>query len=62
MIPDSITGQFVTYNLQFLELLARSAFRGDIEKSYASRLAMATDNSVYRSYLRRFSIRAARTT
>ncbi|MFM4962962.1 FAD-binding and (Fe-S)-binding domain-containing protein [Aeromonas bivalvium] len=33
--------------LQFLELLARSAFRGDIEKSYASRLAMATDNSVY---------------
>lgn len=33
--------------LQFLELLGRSAFRGDIEKSYASRLAMATDNSVY---------------
>lgn len=33
--------------LQFLELLERSAFRGDIEKSYASRLAMATDNSVY---------------
>ncbi|MCE9924089.1 FAD-binding oxidoreductase [Aeromonas media] len=33
--------------LQFLELLAHSAFRGDIEKSYASRLAMATDNSVY---------------
>ncbi|MGK4473399.1 D-2-hydroxyglutarate dehydrogenase YdiJ [Aeromonas molluscorum] len=33
--------------LQFLELLGRCAFRGDIEKSYASRLAMATDNSVY---------------
>ncbi|MBL0481697.1 D-2-hydroxyglutarate dehydrogenase YdiJ [Aeromonas veronii] len=33
--------------LSFLELLGRSAFRGDIEKSYASRLAMATDNSVY---------------
>ncbi|HEH9398925.1 TPA: FAD-binding oxidoreductase [Aeromonas sobria] len=33
--------------LQYLELLERSAFRGDIEKSYASRLAMATDNSVY---------------
>ncbi|TNJ12250.1 hypothetical protein CF107_06045 [Aeromonas veronii] len=33
--------------LQFLELLERCAFRGDIEKSYASRLAMATDNSVY---------------
>ena len=32
---------------RFLELLARSAFRGDIEKSYANRLAMATDNSVY---------------
>ncbi|WP_204476800.1 D-2-hydroxyglutarate dehydrogenase YdiJ [Aeromonas veronii] len=33
--------------LSFLESLGRSAFRGDIEKSYASRLAMATDNSVY---------------
>ncbi|MEN9533203.1 MAG: hypothetical protein RIQ83_2427, partial [Pseudomonadota bacterium] len=33
--------------LQFLELLELRAFRGDIEKSYASRLAMATDNSVY---------------
>ena len=33
--------------LQFLDVLGRSAFRGDIEKSYASRLAMATDNSVY---------------
>ncbi|RQM70896.1 D-2-hydroxyglutarate dehydrogenase YdiJ [Aeromonas enteropelogenes] len=33
--------------LQFLDSLGRSAFRGDIEKSYASRLAMATDNSVY---------------
>jgi hypothetical protein len=42
-LPDSLSPT----TLQFLELLARSAFRGDIEKSYASRLAMATDNSVY---------------
>ncbi|WP_375055491.1 FAD-binding and (Fe-S)-binding domain-containing protein [Zobellella sp. DQSA1] len=31
----------------FLEALAGSGFRGDIERSYASRLAVATDNSVY---------------
>ncbi|MHA6964844.1 hypothetical protein CGX12_11920 [Zobellella denitrificans] len=31
----------------FLEALADSGFRGDIERSYASRLAVATDNSVY---------------
>ena len=31
----------------FLDALAASGFRGDIERSYASRLSMATDNSVY---------------
>lgn len=32
---------------EFLVLLKRSAFSGDIESSYASRLAVATDNSIY---------------
>ena len=31
----------------YLDALARSAFNGDIEYTYASRMAMATDNSVY---------------
>ncbi|WP_354624984.1 FAD-binding and (Fe-S)-binding domain-containing protein [Psychromonas sp. MME2] len=31
----------------FLEALSRTDYSGDIEKSYASRLAVATDNSVY---------------
>jgi len=31
----------------FIEALARVGFSGDIESSYASRLAVATDNSVY---------------
>jgi FAD/FMN-containing dehydrogenase/Fe-S oxidoreductase len=31
----------------FLNALAQADFRGDIESSYASRLAVATDNSVY---------------
>ncbi len=31
----------------FLEALSRAGFEGDIESSYASRLAVATDNSVY---------------
>ncbi|MCE2595697.1 FAD-binding oxidoreductase [Motilimonas cestriensis] len=35
--------------LSFLDALAATAFAGDIEKSYASRLAVATDNSVYQS-------------
>ena len=35
--------------LSFLDALAQTAFAGDIEKSYASRLAVATDNSVYQS-------------
>ena len=33
--------------LAFLAALTDSDFRGDIEKSYASRLAVATDNSIY---------------
>ncbi len=48
MIPelsyqDSIKAEY----LAFLTALEHSAFSGDIEKSYASRLAVATDNSVY---------------
>ncbi len=35
--------------LSFLDALAQAGFAGDIEKSYASRLAVATDNSVYQS-------------
>jgi FAD/FMN-containing dehydrogenase/Fe-S oxidoreductase len=34
-------------NLRFLEALKRSGFGGTIDTSYASRLAVATDNSVY---------------
>jgi FAD/FMN-containing dehydrogenase/Fe-S oxidoreductase len=34
-------------NLRFLEALKLSGFEGTIDKSYASRLAVATDNSVY---------------
>ena len=33
--------------LSFLDDLFAAGFRGDIEKTYASRLAVATDNSVY---------------
>lgn len=33
--------------LSFLRALENAGFRGDIEQSYASRLAVATDNSVY---------------
>lgn len=32
---------------EFLNALTTTAYRGEIEKSYASRLAVATDNSVY---------------
>lgn len=32
---------------QFLHLLSQNGFSGDIEQSYASRLTVATDNSVY---------------
>ena len=35
--------------LDFLELLRSSAFTGDIEHSYSSRLAVATDNSIYQA-------------
>ena len=33
--------------LSFLQELEKAGFCGDIESSYASRLAVATDNSVY---------------
>ena len=33
--------------LDYLNKLEQSAFSGEIETSYASRLAVATDNSVY---------------
>lgn len=33
--------------LSFLQELEKAGFSGDIESSYASRLAVATDNSVY---------------
>ena len=33
----------------YLSALRRSEFSGDIEFSYASRLAVATDNSIYQS-------------
>ncbi|KOO10518.1 hypothetical protein AKJ18_33840, partial [Vibrio xuii] len=33
--------------LTFLEELKQSGFSGDIESQYSSRLAVATDNSVY---------------
>lgn len=33
--------------LQFVEELQNAGFRGDVELTYASRLAVATDNSVY---------------
>ena len=33
--------------LSFLEELRQSGFSGDIESQYSSRLAVATDNSVY---------------
>lgn len=32
---------------EYLALLSKSAYKGDIEISYASRLAVATDNSIY---------------
>ncbi len=34
---------------EFCELLQQAGFSGDIETSYASRLAVATDNSVYQA-------------
>ncbi|MGF1763702.1 D-2-hydroxyglutarate dehydrogenase YdiJ [Aliivibrio kagoshimensis] len=36
-----------SHTLDYLDQLAQSGFTGDIEKQYASRLAVATDNSVY---------------
>jgi len=48
MIPvlsyqDAVKSEY----LAFLAALAQSKFSGDIERSYASRLAVATDNSIY---------------
>jgi FAD/FMN-containing dehydrogenase/Fe-S oxidoreductase len=37
----------LTHYQTYLEQLASTAFTGDVEYSYASRLAVATDNSVY---------------
>ncbi|WP_339901425.1 D-2-hydroxyglutarate dehydrogenase YdiJ [Paraglaciecola polaris] len=45
---DVETGPQSNYQ-SFLSALRRSEFRGDIEFSYASRLAVATDNSIYQS-------------
>ncbi|WP_019934257.1 D-2-hydroxyglutarate dehydrogenase YdiJ [Oceanimonas smirnovii] len=48
MIPRLALQQQTTPTYySFLDALADSGFRGDIERSYASRLAVATDNSVY---------------
>ena len=50
MIPRIDLQQQITPTyFAFLDALADSGFRGDIERSYASRLAVATDNSVYQS-------------
>ena len=48
MIPrltpqDSLKQPYIA----FLASLARAGFSGDIDSSYSSRLAVATDNSVY---------------
>ncbi len=42
-LQDGITPQYHV----FLQALSAAGFTGDIESSYASRLAVATDNSVY---------------
>ena len=48
MIPKLTLQDGVTPQCQvFLEALAATGFRGDIESSFSSRLAVATDNSVY---------------
>lgn len=48
MIPKiDLQAQITPTYFAFLDALAASGFRGDIERSYASRLAVATDNSVY---------------
>ncbi|KXO14176.1 Glycolate dehydrogenase, subunit GlcD [Moritella sp. JT01] len=48
MIPElSYQDAVKSEYLAFLAALAQSKFSGDIEKSYASRLAVATDNSIY---------------
>ncbi|MBI2379258.1 MAG: FAD-binding oxidoreductase [Gammaproteobacteria bacterium] len=48
MLPRISQNAPLTQNyLDFLEALRASAFAGDISSDYASRLAVATDNSVY---------------
>ncbi len=43
--------------LRFLKELEQAGFTGDIESQYSSRLAVATDNSVYqRNFLKQSSI------
>ncbi|MDO2953707.1 D-2-hydroxyglutarate dehydrogenase YdiJ [Aeromonas simiae] len=48
MIPRlDYQGSVSPLTLAFLDALIEKGFRGDVDKSYAGRLAMATDNSVY---------------
>ncbi|OCG02888.1 D-2-hydroxyglutarate dehydrogenase YdiJ [Gilliamella sp. wkB112] len=48
MIPKlSISPQINEVTLNYLKILKESGFTGDIDSSYASRLTMATDNSIY---------------
>lgn len=47
--PISVSQTQSQLYIDYLDALASTGFRGDIEQSYASRLAVATDNSVYQS-------------
>lgn len=47
--------------LVFLQQLEANGFTGDIETQYSSRLAVATDNSVYQNCHKPLSIRKQRT-
>ena len=48
MLPALDPQALIESNYQdFLTDLAKSTFSGDIEYSYASRLAVSTDNSIY---------------
>ncbi len=50
MLPTLIHGKEIAPNIaQYLSHLSDAGFSGDIEMSYASRLAVATDNSVYQA-------------
>lgn len=48
MIPQLTAAPLATTTvLEFLEMLKKSGFTGDVTANYAERLTMATDNSVY---------------